>query len=178
VKPMKRKLTLLLVTAAALAAYLGAQAQRGPQLPVYSWATPTSGAYVYPYLGPTLVMNPAKNQIDAVIPVSATGATGPAGPQGPPGIQGPAGAQGAVGPQGPPGPGVSRRYNVVLQYDATAAGWTLPAGASNVVAFANGLRYTPVIDYLITGGVIKPVDTSATSNMQPGYLVVVDFDQP
>jgi hypothetical protein len=175
---MKHKLAVL-ACLCAVSVYLLAQTSSGLRMPVWSNSAKT---YVYPYLGPTLAVNAAGTQIDALIPAGTqgptgpTGAQGPAGPQGVQGDAGPAGPQGVAGPQGPPGPGATRHYGAVLQFDATAGGWTLPAGAANVVVFCNGLRYTLALDYAITGGVIQPVDATATSNMQSTFVVVADYD--
>ena len=65
-----------------------------------------------------------------------------------------------------------RRQDVLLAYDTTAAGWKLPAGATNVAVYVNGLRYRQGYDYVITSGVIK----AQFDNMIPEHQVTCDFD--
>ena len=176
---MKKALLLLIVVAAI------AQSP-SPLIPVW-----TGQSYVYAKLGQGLSL------VNGVLTV--TGAIGPAGPQGPagqtgqPGAPGPQGVQGQPGApgqpgsqgqlgnsgaQGPPGQAAApRHYGAVLSYDSTAAGWPVPAGASNFSVWVNGLHYTQGVDYSIAGGILKPLDTTPDSNMQPGFLVTADYDQ-
>jgi hypothetical protein len=126
------------------------------------------------------------------------GDTGPpgvsvAGPPGPAGAVGPRGIDGIPGPLPRilPGDNISitmsgdavtisasdrdaspRVYDAVLAYDATANGWRLPAGASNVVLHVNGLRYRGGVDYTITDGLV----TALSENMQPTFAVIADHD--
>lgn len=65
-----------------------------------------------------------------------------------------------------------RRQDVLLVYDTPAGGWKLPAGASNVAVYVNGLRYRQGYDYVITSGVIK----AQFDNMIPEHQVTCDFD--
>ncbi len=177
---MKRSISMLAL--GTIAVFLTAQTPPGSLIPIWM-----GNKYALVKIGPSLIIS--NNTLDAL--PSGTGTPGPAGPAGPQGVPGPAGATGpqgpqgaqgvagapgATGPQGPPGQ-TNRRYNVVLQYDSNAAGWPMPANTTNALVFCNGLRYTLAIDYLITSNVIKPMDTSASSNMQSTFLVVVDFDQ-
>jgi len=67
-----------------------------------------------------------------------------------------------------------RRRDVLLVYDTTAGGWKLPAGASNVTVYVNGLRYRQGYDYTITSGVIK----AQFDNMLPEFQITCDFDAP
>ncbi|MBI1872441.1 MAG: hypothetical protein HYS05_00970, partial [Acidobacteria bacterium] len=57
-------------------------------------------------------------------------------------------------------------------YDANAAGWKVPAGATNIVVYVNGLRYHQGLDFVITSGVIK----NQFDNMIPEHLVTCDYD--
>ena len=70
----------------------------------------------------------------------------------------------------------ARKYGVAL----TAAGaggpagaWTgLPAGALNVVLYANGLRYQAGVDYTVAGAVVTiPLS-------EQDWAVAVDYDGP
>jgi len=65
-----------------------------------------------------------------------------------------------------------RRQDVLLVYDTTAGGWKVPAGATNLSVYVNGLRYRQGYDYLITSGVIK----AQFDNMIPEHQVTCDFD--
>ena len=108
-------------------------------------------------------------------PAGAAGIAGPAGPPGPTGAAGPQGPAGQQGPAGPPGTAPARHYSNLLTYSATAGGWPLPAGATNVAIYVNGLRYAiPTQDYTITNNVVIP--NAAGSNMLPGFSVLCDYD--
>ncbi|MBI4904404.1 MAG: hypothetical protein HY820_12255 [Acidobacteria bacterium] len=65
-----------------------------------------------------------------------------------------------------------RRQDVLLVYDTAAGGWKVPAGATNIVVYVNGLRYRQGYDYVITSGVIK----AQFDNMIPEHQVTCDFD--
>ena len=65
-----------------------------------------------------------------------------------------------------------QHHDVLLVYDTTVAGWKLPAGATNVAVYVNGLRYRQGGDYVITNGVIKP----QFDNMLPEHQVTCDFE--
>ena len=114
--------------------------------------------------------------------LTITGAIGPQGPPGPAGSQGSQGAPGQpgqpgpAGPQGPPGqPAPVQHFDTLLSYNQTAAGWDLPAGAAQVYHVRlNGQGVMPSIDYSISGGIIKFLDTSPTG-VQPDFQVVVDW---
>ncbi|MBI4910991.1 MAG: hypothetical protein HY820_45695 [Acidobacteria bacterium] len=67
-----------------------------------------------------------------------------------------------------------RRVDVLLIYDTTVAGWKLPAGATNIAVYVNGLRYRQGNDYVVTAGVIK----AQFDNMLPEFQVTCDFDTP
>jgi hypothetical protein len=69
-------------------------------------------------------------------------------------------------------PASVRRRDVFLTYDTAAAGWKLPAGATNVVIYVNGLRYRQGYDYVITAGVVK----AQFDNMLPEHQVTCDYD--
>jgi hypothetical protein len=69
-------------------------------------------------------------------------------------------------------PGAVHKRDVLLTYDTAAAGWKLPAGATNVVVYVNGLRYHQGTDFTITSGVIK----NQFDNMAPDMLVTCDYD--
>ena len=157
-----KKALLLLIVVVAIA--------QTPSTLIPIW---TGQSYVYAKLGQGLSL------VNGVLTV--TGAIGPAGPQGPQGVPGQPGApgpQGNPGAQGPPGQAATpRHYGAVLSYDSTAAGWPVPAGSSNFAVWVNGLHYTQGVDYSIAGGILKPVDASPDSNMQPGFLVTADYDQ-
>lgn len=72
----------------------------------------------------------------------------------------------------PPVPVYKR--DVLLTYDTAAAGWKLPAGATNPVVYVNGLRYHQGLDFVINAGVIK----NQFDNMTPDMLVTCDYDAP
>ena len=65
-----------------------------------------------------------------------------------------------------------QHHDVLLVYDTTVAGWKLPAGATNVAVYVNGLRYRQGGDYVITNGVIK----AQFGNMLPEHQVTCDFE--
>lgn len=67
-----------------------------------------------------------------------------------------------------------RKYDVLLTYDTTVAGWKMPAGATNLVIYVNGLRYRSGYDYVIAAGVIK----AQYDNMLPEHQVTCDYDAP
>lgn len=62
------------------------------------------------------------------------------------------------------------RTETVLVYSTSAAGWPLPAGARDVVIYANGLRYRAGLDYTIQSGVVK----ASSSNMLPEFSIVAE----
>ena len=67
-----------------------------------------------------------------------------------------------------------REYNRVLPYDPTTQTWTVPAGASNIVLYCNGLKYQPGIDYSIDGVTVAKLDGAS---MAPEHLVTADYDR-
>ncbi len=66
---------------------------------------------------------------------------------------------------------VTRKYDVVLVYDPVAAGWKVPAGATNVKAWVNGLNYSRD-EYAISNAILKPV----FGNMPADCKVIIDYD--
>lgn len=128
---MKRGIVLALLCL-VLAAFVGAQSASPLLIPIWAGAR-----YIFPKLGPTLVLNTSSNQLDALVP-----------------------------------PIPVRKYDVLLTYDTAAAGWRMPAGATNLVIFVNGLRYRAGYDYVITAGVIK----AQYDNMLPEHQVTCDYD--
>ncbi|MCC6362143.1 MAG: hypothetical protein IT165_01385 [Bryobacterales bacterium] len=69
-------------------------------------------------------------------------------------------------------PVLVRHTDVLLVYDTAAAGWKLPATATNIAVYVNGLRYRQGYDYAITSGVVK----AQFDNMLPDMQVTCDFD--
>jgi hypothetical protein len=115
-----------------LAVAIAAQYGSPPLVPVW-----IGSRYIFPKLGPTLVLNTTTNQLDALLP-----------------------------------PIPVRKYDVLLTYETAPAGWRMPAGATNLVIFVNGLRYRAGYDYVITAGVIK----AQYDNMLPEHQVTCDYD--
>ena len=66
----------------------------------------------------------------------------------------------------------TRIFDTQLSFDATSAGWPLPAGATDVVIYVNGLRYHAGLDYQISNNIIKPFSGSA---FDPSYVVTCDY---
>lgn len=70
-----------------------------------------------------------------------------------------------------PQPVKSRSYDVQLTPNAAGA-FPLPAGASNVIVFRNGLRQHRTVDYDIANGVITPSEAWPAD-----HQVTADYDQ-
>jgi hypothetical protein len=67
----------------------------------------------------------------------------------------------------------TRKYDVVLAYDVSVAGWRLPTGAGNPKIYVNGFAYIKDVDYAVDGtGLIK----AKWDNMPTTAVVVADFD--
>lgn len=85
----------------------------------------------------------------------------------------------AVGPDGalnaiiPPAPAIPARHWDVQLTAAADGTYPLPAGASNVTVWRNGLRQHASIDYAVSSNAIAPAYpwTAATD------LVIADYDQ-
>ena len=168
---MKKAVVLLIVVAAI------AQTP-SPLIPVW-----TGQSYVYAKLGQGLSLVNGVLSITGAIgpqgPAGQTGAQGPQGPAGPAGQTGAQGAQGNPGGSGPPGPpgqsAPSQHFDTLLTYNQTAGAWSLPAGAAQVYHVRlNGQGVMPSIDYSISGGTLKFLDTSETG-VQPNFQVVADW---
>jgi hypothetical protein len=71
----------------------------------------------------------------------------------------------------PPAP--VRVTGAVLSWDANAKGWRIPADATQVKLFVNGLRFSAA-DFSLTGGLIQ----AKADNMQPGFVVIADYEMP
>ena len=71
--------------------------------------------------------------------------------------------------------GIKQISNVTLTRDPQAGTYTLPAGATLLGVYVNGLRYTAGEDYSLAAGVITPNATAG--NWPSDALVVADIEQ-
>lgn len=69
-------------------------------------------------------------------------------------------------------PTTARRVNVAVAYEVAAKGWKLPANASNLTVYVNGLRYSPA-NYKVAAGLM----TANFGNLLPEHEVVIDYDE-
>lgn len=65
-----------------------------------------------------------------------------------------------------------RIYSTILTL--SGGNYPLPAGASNVACWLNGIRQAPGVDYQILAGVVAPL----TPWPAPPNIVLVDYDAP
>jgi hypothetical protein len=65
-----------------------------------------------------------------------------------------------------------RIYDMPLAYDATAKTWIVPASASALVIYVNGIRYRPTKDYILSVGKLAAV----ADNMAATDAVTADYD--
>jgi hypothetical protein len=72
----------------------------------------------------------------------------------------------------PPGTASKRVYGTVLTL--SGGNYPLPAGATNVAVWLNGIRQAPGVDYQILAGVVAPL----TPWPAPPNIVLVDYDAP
>jgi hypothetical protein len=69
-----------------------------------------------------------------------------------------------------------RKYGQILPFDASQSAWVLPASATNIVVFVNGLRYTSGVDYSATTTTGAVFIRALGTNMTAADVVVVDYD--